>query len=217
MKTKSVKKMSVVKRVAMLTLATCFTLALALASTTMILLDRAANKQAYETIDLDMRIALDKVQGYGPPRVEGDNLYFGKVLMNDNLEIPDSIASLIGGMVTIFRGDTRITTNVKKPDGTRAIGTQLARNNAYDAVFNKKTSFRGVVDILGTPYITGYDPILSETGEVIGIVFVGTPTKQFFPPHSVNRMVVNHHDHSHYRPVCDGCDNLCQSNHYQTD
>ncbi|MDI9409376.1 MAG: methyl-accepting chemotaxis protein [Candidatus Pacebacteria bacterium] len=180
MKTKSGKKMSVVKRVAFLTLATCFTLAIALAGTTLVLLDRAAKKQAYDTIDLDMRIAWDHLKQYGAPRLEGDNLYFGKTLMNDNLEVPDAIASIVGGMATIFKGDTRVTTNVQKADGTRAIGTQLARNNAYEAVFEKKTSFRGIVDILGTRYITGYDPIIAENGEVIGIVFVGTPTKQFF-------------------------------------
>ena len=180
MENKAVKKMSVVKRVAILTLATCLTLGIAMGGTTLFLLDRAAKNQAYQTIDLDMRIAWDHLNGYGKPRAEGDKLFFGNVLINDNLEIPDSIADLVGGMATIFKGDTRITTNVKKSDGTRAIGTQLARNNAYDAVFNKKTSFRGVVDILGTAYITGYDPILDENGGVVGVVFVGTPTKQFF-------------------------------------
>ena len=174
------KNMTVVKRVALLTLATSLTLAIALAGTTLILLDRAATQQAYKTIDLDLRIAWDELMTYGEPRLEGDKLYFGNELINDNLRVPDRIANLVGGMATVFRGDTRITTNVLKPDGSRAIGTQLARNQAYDQIFNKRSNFRGIVDILGTRYITGYDPILDKQGEVIGIVFVGTPTKQFF-------------------------------------
>jgi hypothetical protein len=33
--------------------------------------------------------------------------------------------------------------------------------------------FYGRVSILGTPYITGYEPIKSASGDVIGIYYVG--------------------------------------------
>ncbi len=43
-----------------------------------------------------------------------------------------------------------ISTNVMKPDGTRATGTGGWRKRpAHDAVFNGKTAFRGEVAILG--------------------------------------------------------------------
>lgn len=38
---------------------------------------------------------------------------------------------------------------------------------------NKGEAFYGEVDILGKPYVTGYDPIKDASGKVIGIWYVG--------------------------------------------
>ena len=81
--------------------------------------------------------------------------------------------SAVGGTATIFMGDTRVATNVMKSDGTRAIGTKLARGPVYDAIFNEGKPYRGEADILGTSYFTAYDPIKNDYGEVIGILYVG--------------------------------------------
>jgi methyl-accepting chemotaxis protein len=71
----------------------------------------------------------------------------------------------------------RISTNVKKDDGTRAIGTELDPAGPVIAQIRKDDSFYGVVDILGTPYVTGYEPIFSAgDGSVIGIWYVGFKT-----------------------------------------
>jgi methyl-accepting chemotaxis protein len=56
----------------------------------------------------------------------------------------------------------------------------LARNAAYESVFDRKTPYRGLVDILGTSYITGYDPILDAGGSVIGILYVGIKAEEFY-------------------------------------
>jgi len=37
---------------------------------------------------------------------------------------------------------------------------------------NKGEAFYGEVDILGKPYVTGYDPIKDASGKVIGIWYV---------------------------------------------
>ena len=66
----------------------------------------------------------------------------------------------------------RVSTNVLKDDGTRAIGTQLARNKAYEAI-SKGNLFCGDVEILGSPYDTCYEPIKDAAGKILGAYYVG--------------------------------------------
>jgi hypothetical protein len=67
----------------------------------------------------------------------------------------------------------RVATNVKKDDGSRAIGTILDPNGPAIAMIKKGEAYYGDATILGKPYITGYDPIKDTTGTVIGIYYVG--------------------------------------------
>jgi Single cache domain 3 len=38
----------------------------------------------------------------------------------------DAVKDVTGASITIFLGDTRIATNIRNPDGSRAMGTKLA-------------------------------------------------------------------------------------------
>jgi methyl-accepting chemotaxis protein len=139
-----------------------------------------AEKNAYNEIERNMRVAWADLKAIGTEyRIEGDKILAGNTVLNDLNALPDNTVSQVGGNATIFMGDTRVATNVKKHDGSRAVGTKLAKNAAHEAVF-AGNSYRGVVDILGVPYITGYDPIKDAAGKVIGILFVGTKLDQFY-------------------------------------
>lgn len=102
-------------------------------------------------------------------------LYFGRRKLNNNFDAVDMVKKKHGGTATIFVKDgdeyVRITTNVLKDDGTRAVGTNLARNKAYDAI-QKGETFCGEVQILDKPYDTCYEPIKVD-GKVLGIYYVG--------------------------------------------
>ena len=115
-------------------------------------------------------------------KVAGDKMMAGDYVINDNFEVPDKVKEVCGGTATIFMGDTRISTNVIKKEGGRAVGTKL-KGPAYDAVFKEGKAYRGEADILGTPYFTAYDPIKSTSGEVIGVLYVGVPKNEFFAPY----------------------------------
>jgi hypothetical protein len=82
-----------------------------------------------------------------------------------------------GGTATLFvkAGDEyiRVSTNVKKDDGSRAIGTILDPSGPVIAKIKKGEAYYGEATILGKPYVTGYDPIKDGSGEVIGIYYVG--------------------------------------------
>jgi Cache 3/Cache 2 fusion domain len=122
----------------------------------------------------------------GPPKIDGTDpvagksvpaIYFGTTKQNNNFALVDDVVKQLGGTATIFVKSgaeyVRVATNVKKPDGTRGVGTILDPNGKAIVSINKNEAFFGDVDILGKPYITGYDPIHDASGAVIGIYYVG--------------------------------------------
>ncbi len=111
-------------------------------------------------------------------RIVDGQLLAGTYPVNGNFELPDKVQGIFGGVATIFMGDERVTTNVLNAEGKRALGTRLV-GPAYDAIFKYGKSYRGLVDILGVPYLTAYDPIKNKQGEVIGVLFVGVRESEF--------------------------------------
>ena len=122
----------------------------------------------------------------GPPKTEGTEavagkavpaIYFGSTKMNNNFDLVDEVVKQAQGTATIFvkNGDeyVRVATNVKKDDGSRAIGTILDPKGKAIESIKKGEAFYGDVDILGKPYTTGYEPIRDSTKRVIGIYYVG--------------------------------------------
>ena len=122
----------------------------------------------------------------GPPKIEGTDtvagkqvpaIYFGSTKMNNNFNLVDEVVKQVGGTATIFvkSGDeyVRVATNVKKDDGSRAIGTILDPNGKAIAAIREGKPFYGEVDILSKPYVTGYEPIRNAAKEMIGIYYVG--------------------------------------------
>ena len=97
--------------------------------------------------------------------------------MNNNFELVDDVVKQAQGTATIFvkSGDEyiRVATNVKKDDGSRAIGTILDPKGKAIESIRKGEAFYGEVDILGKPYVTGYKPIRDASQNVIGIYYVG--------------------------------------------
>src|SRR5215472_1517077 len=109
---------------------------------------------------------------------EAPALYFGKTKINNNFDIVDAVGERDGkGMTaTLFAkgGDEyiRVSTSVPKPDGIgRAVGTVLA-GPALESIKGGK-AYYGEVPVLGTPYITGYEPIKDSSGAQIGVYYVG--------------------------------------------
>ncbi len=95
-----------------------------------------------------------------------------------DFHIVDSVtADMGGGSATLFvrNGEdfVRISTNVMLDDGKRAIGTQLDPNGKAIAAIRQGRAFYGLVDVLGHPYLAGYEPIFDARGAVIGIWYVG--------------------------------------------
>ena len=103
-------------------------------------------------------------------------LYLGNQPQANDFTLVDNLTAVMGGTATLFSktGEDyiRVSTNVIK-DGQRAIGTKLAPQGKAMANIVKGTAYYGAVDILGSPYLTGYEPMKNAAGQVIGIWYVG--------------------------------------------
>jgi hypothetical protein len=112
----------------------------------------------------------------GAPKLDGENLNFGTTKVNGDFTVVDAVKAKHEGTATLFakKGTNfvRVSTNVMK-EGKRAVGSVLDPSGPAYAAINQGKAFYGLVDILGKTYDTGYEPIKSESGEVIGIAYVG--------------------------------------------
>jgi hypothetical protein len=153
-----------------------------------------ANAQEARTA-ASMAALKDKTAKLGAPKIQGIEevggksvpaLYFGSTKMNNNFTLVDEVAKEGGPgmMVTLFvtaghqleqhaplKEYVRIATTVLLPDGRRAVGTVMG-SPALESI-KAGHPYHGEVEVLGTPYITDYEPIKDASGETIGAYFVG--------------------------------------------
>ena len=106
----------------------------------------------------------------------------GAKLLNRSYEIVDKVKDIVYkgekykgkdiGTATIFQNDLRISTNVKKADGTRAIGTRVSKE-VYNRVILKGIPWTARAFVVKDWYITAYEPIRNLAGDIIGMLYVG--------------------------------------------
>ena len=151
---------------------------------TFISIDKEIRRQASVSQESVLRMFWELLKDKGADfHISNGKLMAGGYVVNGNYELPDKIKEIFGGTATIFMGDTRVSTNVLKPDGTRAVDTKLI-GPAYDAVIKEGKPYRGEAVILDIPYFTAYDPIKSSKGEVIGVLYVGVKQSDYFTAYS---------------------------------
>jgi Cache 3/Cache 2 fusion domain len=149
------------------------------------LLPNLGNAQM-DKVTASMAALKAKTANLGAPTIEGKDpvagkdvpaLYFGTNKMNNLFDVVDDVVKENGGTATLFvkAGDqyVRVATNVRKDDGSRAIGTILDPNGSAIAKIKNGEPYYGEAAILGKPYVTGYEPIKDASGTVIGIYYVG--------------------------------------------
>ncbi|MDZ7270771.1 MAG: cache domain-containing protein [candidate division KSB1 bacterium] len=113
---------------------------------------------------------------------------YGGVLLNRNYELVDTIKQTVYqgelykgkeiGSATIFLGDIRISTNVLREDGSRAIGTQVS-SAVHDRVLVQGLPWIERAFVVNHWYITAYEPIRSHAGTIIGMLYVGMLEQKF--------------------------------------
>jgi PAS domain S-box-containing protein len=139
---------------------------------------RSFSRQVQKEQESRLRVARSLLQKQGALIINNGKLMAGSTVLNGDSDFVDRVSELVGGAVTIFQGDTRIATNVRLPDGSRAVGTKLG-GAAYERVFKRHENFRGEAKILNEPYYTAFDLLRDTSGNIIGAIQVGTKKSQY--------------------------------------
>lgn len=82
------------------------------------------------------------------------------------------------GTVTVFQGDTRISTNVLDERGDRAVGTRVSAE-VYEQVIGRGQTWHDRAFVVTHWYKTAYEPIRDIHKNVIGMLYVGILEKPF--------------------------------------
>ncbi|ARO28729.1 methyl-accepting chemotaxis protein [Rhizobium sp. NXC14] len=96
----------------------------------------------------------------------------------------DRTAQSIAGVATIFQKQgsdyVRISTNVKKENGERAVGTKLAAEHPAQPVLARGEAYYGPAELFGRKFMTGYFPIKNASNANVGILFIGIPMEFYY-------------------------------------
>lgn len=131
---------------------------------------------------LDSAMALASAVPIKDSQKEMIGLLYGVNILNRDYEIVDRIKGNVFqnqryhgqdiGSATIFQGDVRISTNVMKEDGSRAVGTRLSEEVEKSVLVDGKVWAKRAF-VVNDWYISAYEPILDPTGKIIGALYVG--------------------------------------------
>ena len=106
--------------------------------------------------------------------------YLGGTSLYNNFSFVDRIMDLTGATATIFQkideGYLRISTNVKKEDGSRAVGTYIPDDSPVIQTIENGQTYRGRAYVVNGWYLTAYEPIRID-GQIKGILYVGVREK----------------------------------------
>ena len=87
---------------------------------------------------------------------------------------------MVEGTATIFQkvdsGYVRVSTNVQKTDGTRAIDTYIPNHSPVIQSIEKGEIYYGRAFVVNSWYITAYEPIVVNN-KIVGILYVGDKEK----------------------------------------
>ena len=113
---------------------------------------------------------------------------YGGILLNRNYEIVDRVKEIVFkgekykgreiGTATIFQNDLRISTNVQRAAGDRAIGTRVS-TEVSQAVLQEGKPWLDRAFVVNDWYISAYEPIENIEGRIIGILYVGMLEKPY--------------------------------------
>lgn len=114
--------------------------------------------------------------------LSGSGAEQGTLVSIDSLKLQsdlvDSIVDIVGGTATVFQHGAMASTTVVDDEGQRAIGTVVS-DPVREQTLDNGEPFRGEAFVVNEQYLTAYDPISSDSGEVIGMLHVGLPLERY--------------------------------------
>lgn len=146
----------------------------------------AAKSLISEHVHSSMALLKKQAQTEGSPSLKGSitvrgetipHLWFGAVSAIHHAQLIDTVSQTGHGTATLFvkQGDRfiRVATNIQSEDGSNAFGTALDPASKASQALRQQQAYDGVVDILGKPYLSRYEPMYDAQGTLIGAWYVG--------------------------------------------
>ncbi len=147
---------------------------------------RMQNEQSTNQVKFNFEVARSLFRDYtnGAVRTDGDRLVVGggrnSRALNGDTVFVDKVKSQTGATCTIFmrEGDKakRVATNVRKEDGSRAVGTYLS-DQVYEKVVARGETYYGRAFVVTSWFVTAYEPLRDANNKVIGVLYVGVPER----------------------------------------
>lgn len=108
---------------------------------------------------------------------DGVNFTKGSENLYDTYNMLDGISEEDNLEITIFYGDTRIMTTVRGDNGERFVNTQAGEAAINTTLRGGKAYFNPDTTINGENYYSCYLPLTNSNGSIVGMFFVGVPSK----------------------------------------
>src|SRR5207344_2774495 len=128
------------------------------------------------------RIELERGRAVKIGDISTPVLRAGAEPINLNFDRVDAFTARTSVTATVFarsgRDFVRVATSLKKEDGSRAIGTLLDHEHPGYKPLLEGRAYRGPAVLFGRNYMTSYEPIRDNDGQVIGVLYVGTDISQ---------------------------------------
>jgi len=123
--------------------------------------------------------AVNQLTGTATP-VSVNLWYIDSIPVQNSSSIVDNIAAMGVPTATIFQktdlGYLRVSTNVRKNDGSRAVGTYIPFDSPVVQAVERGQVYTGRAWVVNDWYLTAYEPIMVD-GQIVGMLYVGMPEK----------------------------------------
>jgi len=143
------------------------------------IMDREISALGEPELDEDQSVTMTIVNQVtkAKQKVTIPGLVFGDSAVNNDYSLVDAVQHKVGGTATIFEvlpGKLlRVSTNVKKLDGKRAVGTYIPDSSPVYRTVMKGKTFYGIAYVVNAWYQTAYRPLKNSEGKVVCVVYVG--------------------------------------------
>ncbi|NLX85670.1 MAG: methyl-accepting chemotaxis protein [Clostridiales bacterium] len=107
-------------------------------------------------------------------------LYKGSYNVLSYMQLIDTITELTeGAKVAIYQRNEVIATNIFGDDGKKIVGLELEDQEIVSKVLEAGEKYSGTTYINNEEYLCNYLPLKSAEGQVVGMLFIGIPTRDY--------------------------------------
>jgi methyl-accepting chemotaxis protein len=139
--------------------------------------ENSVEKEIQSQVEVAQRTLRNLLEVHGgTPVVIGKTLQFNGWIANGDVELVDQVKKITGCDATIYQilngRMTAISTTLVR-DGRRIVGSELS--GPVLAAIDRREPYRGTVPFNGQQYVAVYEPIIDDSGALVGALYTAKP------------------------------------------